>query len=59
MYIPPAVYKEPYLLVYCESGLEVYDIGTAKWIQTIPIRKVTVIRTCDNVWFMIDVTVTR
>lgn len=34
------VYKEPYLLVYCESGLEVYDITTAKWTQTLPIRKV-------------------
>lgn len=35
-----AVYKEPYLLVYCESGVEVYDITSAKWIQTLPMRKV-------------------
>lgn len=41
--IPPytcAVYKAPYLLVYCESGLEVFDVNTAKWIQTIPFKKV-------------------
>lgn len=35
-----AVYKEPYLLVYCESALEVYDVLTAKWVQIIPFRKV-------------------
>lgn len=34
------VYKEPYLLVYCESALEVYDVLSTKWIQIIPFRKV-------------------
>jgi len=37
----PVVYKEPYLLVYCESALEVYDVISTKWIQTIPFRKVS------------------
>ncbi|CAI8013825.1 Serine/threonine-protein kinase MRCK alpha, partial [Geodia barretti] len=32
-------YLAPYLLVYCESALEIYDVNTAKWIQTIPFRK--------------------
>ena len=42
------VYKSPFLLVYCECGLEVYDVNTAKWIQTLPIRKVSV---CVCVWW--------
>ena len=40
-YLFPVVYKEPYLLVYCESALEVYDVISTKWIQTIPFRKVS------------------
>lgn len=36
----PLVYKAPYLLVYCESALEVYEVTTGKWVQTIPFRKV-------------------
>ena len=36
-----AVYKEPYLLVYCESALEVYDVSNSKWVQIIPLRKVS------------------
>jgi len=33
------IYKAPYLLVYCESALEVYEVTTGKWVQTIPFRK--------------------
>ena len=33
-------YKSPHLIVYCDSGVEIYDADQAKWIQTIPIRKV-------------------
>jgi serine/threonine-protein kinase MRCK len=32
-------YKSPHLIVYCDSGVEIYDADQAKWIQTIPIRK--------------------
>jgi serine/threonine-protein kinase MRCK len=32
-------YMAPYLMVYCESALEIYDVNTARWIQTIPFRK--------------------
>jgi len=39
-FISPLVYKAPYLLVYCESALEVYEVTTGKWVQTIPFRKV-------------------
>ncbi|XP_064397756.1 serine/threonine-protein kinase MRCK alpha-like isoform X2 [Halichondria panicea] len=34
------VYSDPHLLVYCESALEIYDVVTAKWIQTISFRKI-------------------
>ena len=40
MHLLLIVYKEPYLLVYCESALEVYDVTTTKWVQSIPFRKV-------------------
>ncbi len=40
VFVCAAVYKEPYIMVYCESALEVYDVNTTKWIQTIPFRKV-------------------
>ena len=40
LFISPLVYKAPYLLVYCESALEVYEVTTGKWVQTIPFRKV-------------------
>ena len=36
----PAVYKAPYLLAFCDSALEAYEVTTGKWIQTIPFRKV-------------------
>lgn len=44
---PPAsfVYKDPYLLVYCESGLEVYDVLNMKWIQVIPFKKLHALST--------------
>lgn len=44
---PPAsfVYKEPYLLVYCESALEVYDVSNSKWVQIIPLRKLHALST--------------
>ena len=35
-----AVYKAPYLLAFCDSALEAYEVTTGKWIQTIPFRKV-------------------
>ena len=34
------VYQDPYLIVFCESGLEVINVSSAEWVQTIPIRKV-------------------
>ena len=38
----PAVYKAPYLLAFCDSALEVYEVTTGKWIQTLPFRKVII-----------------
>ena len=38
----PAVYKAPYLLAFCDSALEVYEVTTGKWIQTLPFRKVMI-----------------
>jgi serine/threonine-protein kinase MRCK len=32
-------YRAPHLIVFCESNLEVYNVETAKWIQTISIKK--------------------
>ena len=38
-------YRAPHLVVFCDSGIELYDADHAKWMQTIPIRKV-----CACVW---------
>lgn len=35
------VYRQPYLLVFCESNLEVYNVETSEWTQTISIKKVS------------------
>ena len=42
-------YRAPHLVVFCDSGVELYDADHAKWMQTIPIRKVCVcvcVRAC-------------
>ena len=53
-------YRAPHLVVFCDSGVELYDADHAKWMQTIPIRKVCVcvcVRACVCVptvanWFV-------
>ena len=42
LHLLPAVYKAPYLLAFCDSALEVYEVTTGKWIQTLPFRKVMI-----------------
>ena len=40
--IPSTAYREPHVVVYCDSGVEIYDAEDGKWLQTVPIRKVGV-----------------
>ena len=35
-----AVHRSPYLLAFCESGIDVYDVNTSRWLQTLSARKV-------------------
>ena len=42
------MYNKPHLLVYGESAMEIYDVLTAKWIQTIPLKKVTALFWLDS-----------
>ena len=42
LHLLPTVYKAPYLLAFCDSALEVYEVTTGKWIQTLPFRKVMI-----------------
>ncbi|XP_077442563.1 serine/threonine-protein kinase MRCK alpha isoform X2 [Stigmatopora argus] len=35
-----ACYDAPYLSVYSENAVDVYDVNTMDWIQTIPLKKV-------------------
>ncbi|XP_038164460.1 serine/threonine-protein kinase MRCK alpha isoform X5 [Cyprinodon tularosa] len=39
---PPsaACYNAPYLSVYSENAVDVFDVNTMEWIQTIPLKKV-------------------
>eukprot|EP00731_Ephydatia_muelleri_P030003 Em0021g526a len=34
------VHRPPYLLAFCESGIDVYDVSTSRWLQTLSARKV-------------------
>lgn len=35
---PPPGYVEPYLVVYAENVVFVYDVNIAEWIQTMPLK---------------------
>lgn len=37
-----AGYSAPYLSVYSENAVDVFDVNTMEWIQTIPLKKVNV-----------------
>lgn len=38
-----AGYSAPYLSVYSENAVDVFDINTMEWIQTVPLKKVKVV----------------
>lgn len=40
MYYVALGYSAPYLLMYSENAVDVFDINTLEWIQTIPLKKV-------------------
>lgn len=33
-------YNAPYLSVYSENAVDVFDVNTMEWIQTMPLKKV-------------------
>uniref|UniRef100_A0A8C2PSV5 Serine/threonine-protein kinase MRCK alpha n=1 Tax=Cyprinus carpio TaxID=7962 RepID=A0A8C2PSV5_CYPCA len=37
---PTACYNAPYLSVFSENAVDVFDVNTMEWIQTIPLKKV-------------------
>lgn len=37
-----AGYSAPYLSVYSENAVDVFDVNTMEWIQTVPLKKVNV-----------------
>lgn len=40
----PAGYNAPYLSVYSENAVDVFDVNSMEWIQTIPLKKVRYLR---------------
>ena len=34
-------YNAPYLSLYSENAVDVFDVNTMEWIQTIPLKKVS------------------
>ncbi|TRY55362.1 hypothetical protein DNTS_019036, partial [Danionella cerebrum] len=38
--MPTTCYNAPYLSVYSENAVDVFDINTMEWIQTMPLKKV-------------------
>lgn len=39
---PPTGYTAPYLTVFSENALDVFDVRRAEWVQTVPLKKVKV-----------------
>uniref|UniRef100_A0A8C1UAM2 non-specific serine/threonine protein kinase n=1 Tax=Cyprinus carpio TaxID=7962 RepID=A0A8C1UAM2_CYPCA len=37
---PTACYNAPYLSVYSENAVDVFDVNTMEWIQTMPLKRV-------------------
>lgn len=38
----PAGYTAPYLTVFSENSVDVFDVRRAEWVQTVPLKKVKV-----------------
>lgn len=38
----PAGYTAPYLTVFSENSIDVFDVRRAEWVQTVPLKKVKV-----------------
>lgn len=43
----PAGYAAPYLTVFSENSIDVFDVRKAEWVQTVPLKKV---RVCQDSW---------
>lgn len=41
MSFSPPGYNAPYLSVYSENAIDVFDVNNMEWIQTIPLKKVS------------------
>lgn len=41
----PAGYAAPYLTVFSENAVDVFDVRKAEWVQTVPLKKVRAART--------------
>lgn len=41
----PAGYTAPYLTVFSENAIDVFDVRKAEWVQTVPLKKV---RACPD-----------
>lgn len=41
----PAGYAVPYLTMFSENSIDVFDVRKAEWVQTVPLKKV---RACQD-----------
>ena len=39
-----AAYSHPYVISFSERAIDVFDSSSAEWLQTIPLKKVTVLK---------------
>ena len=37
-----SAFNSPYLIVYSDISVDIYDIGIMEWVQTIPIKGVSI-----------------
>uniref|UniRef100_A0A8C1QS07 non-specific serine/threonine protein kinase n=1 Tax=Cyprinus carpio TaxID=7962 RepID=A0A8C1QS07_CYPCA len=45
---PTACYNAPYLSVYSENAVDVFDVNTMEWIQTMPLKRCGVLMSCGS-----------
>lgn len=48
----PIGYAAPYLTLFSENSIDVFDVRKAEWVQTVPLKKV---RACQDPWGRIGV----
>ena len=51
-----AAYSHPYVISFSERAIDVFDSSSAEWLQTIPLKKVTILKQSKVVIYLTSIT---